>query len=226
MNHQTLKLSFKDKRDAISGRSVIVQENKANGSLKSGNGHSKLANGKKEISLVVGNRIPRSFFWTSGIGESDITIHAGSYHLALKEAGIERFNIMVYSSIMPGIAIESTKPTNDEIVHGSVMETIMAVASGTKGQQITAGIIYGWLYNKETGKKYGGLVAEYNGNLPDGEARQSLRSSLDELYYNGFSEEYEMKDIKIETRSFVPKKKFGTAMVVIGFKDYLYPIVS
>ena len=219
MTQSTFKLNFKDKRNAFSGKSVLAGKNSLNGRLQS-------SYGQKDLSLVVGNRIPRSFFWTSGIGESDITIHAGSYHLALKEAGIERHNIMVYSSIMPGIAIETAKPTNEETVHGSVMETIMAVTSGTKGQRLTAGIIYGWVYNKKTGEKYGGLVAEYNGNLPDLEARESLRQSLDELYYNGFSEEYEMREIKIETRSFVPKKKFGTAMVVIGFKDYVYPIVS
>ena len=219
MTQSILNLDYKDKRNAFSGRTVLTQRNKLNGS-------SRLRSGKKELAIIVGNRIPRSFFWTSGIGESDITIHAGSYHLALKEAGIERHNIMVYSSIMPGIAIESTKPTKEETVHGSVMETIMAVTSGTKGQRLTAGIIYGWLYNKQSGEKYGGLVAEYNGNLTDEDARKSLKSSLDELYYNGFSEEYEMRDIRLETRSFVPNKKFGTAMVVIGFKGYLYPITS
>src|SRR3989338_5087022 len=158
MTQSILNLDYKDKRNAFSGRTVLTQRNKLNGGLR-------LRNGRKELAIIVGNRIPRSFFWTSGIGESDITIHAGSYHLALKEAGIERYNIMVYSSIMPGIAIESSKPSKEEIVHGSVMETIMAVTSGTKGQRLTAGIIYGWLYNKQSGEKYGGLVSAYNGNL-------------------------------------------------------------
>lgn len=187
-----------------------------------------VANAKKDIdmSIVVGNRIPRKFFWTSGIGESDITIHAGSYHLALKEAGIERYNIMVYSSIMPSIAIETTRPLQDEVVHGSVMETIMAVSSGAAGTRLTAGIVYGWLYKKATGKKYGGLVAEYSGNESEHDAEKSLRQSLDELYNNGFCEEYSLKDIRMDIRSFVPKKRYGTAMVVIGFKDYIYPILQ
>src|SRR3989338_3204657 len=176
MTQSTFKLNFKDKRNAFSGKSVLAGKNILNGRLQS-------SYGQKDLSLIVGNRIPRSFFWTSGIGESDITIHAGSYHLALKEAGIEKYNVMVYSSIMPGIAIETSKPTKEETVHGSVMESIMAVSSGTKGQRLTAGIIYGWLYNKQTGEKYGGLVAEYNGNLADEGARESLRSSLDEIYY-------------------------------------------
>lgn len=33
--------------------------------------------------LLVGNRIPYEFFICSGSGESDITVHAGSFHLAL-----------------------------------------------------------------------------------------------------------------------------------------------
>ena len=179
---------------------------------------------QQEVGLIIGNRVPRKFFWTSGVGESDITIHAGSYHLALKEAGIEKYNIMVYSSIMPSIAEESSRPVNDEIVYGSVMETIMAVSSGETGKRLTAGIIYGGLYNKVTGKKYGGLVAEYSGHEPDEDAKRSLKSSLDELYENGFSEDYALKDIRMQTRSFIARKKFGTAIVALGFKDYIYPI--
>ena len=44
----------------------------------------------------TGNRIPRDYFVTSGVGESDITVHAGSYHLALRAAGIEMANQLVY----------------------------------------------------------------------------------------------------------------------------------
>ena len=180
---------------------------------------------KGEIGLMIGNRVPRRFFWTSGSGESDITIHAGSYHLALKEAGIEKHNIMVYSSILPSIAEETSRPKDSEITYGSVMESIMAVSSGEKGKRLTAGIIYGWLYDKLTGKKYGGLVAEYSGHEEKEDAEDTLRGSLNELYTNGFSEKYDMKDIKMQSRSFVPRKKFGTAIVALGFKDYLFPLV-
>ena len=212
MNRSILKLDFINKQS-----SEFVQ--KSTPSTKSPTEQ------KQEIGLVIGNRIPRKFFWTSGIGESDITIHAGSYHLALKEAGIEKYNIMVYSSILPSIAEESAKPKDSEIVYGSVMETIMAVSSGEKGKRLTAGIIYGLLYNKSTGKKYGGLVAEYSGHDEEEDVRKTLKSSLNELYTNGFSDDFELKDTKMQTRSFVPKKKFGTAIVALGFKDYVYPIV-
>jgi len=173
--------------------------------------------------LVIGNRIPKDYFITKGTGESDITVHAGSYHLALKKAGIEMANIMTYSSIMPAIAREIPKP--DELVHGAVMESIFAVASGNKGERLTAGIVYGWLYDRKTGTKFGGLVCEHNGNYPVDEIEHLLKSSINELYVNGFDETYELKDIRIITESFVPEKQYGTALVAICFTNYFYPIV-
>ncbi|MBI2546350.1 pyruvoyl-dependent arginine decarboxylase [Candidatus Woesearchaeota archaeon] len=223
MTQQGFKVKARNQYPKAAQQTIIANEASLQEALLSKSYNISI---KRQKQLIVGCRIPRKFFWTSGIGESDITIHAGSYHLALKEAGIERYNIMVYSSIMPSIAEESTKPASDEIPHGSVMETIMAVSSGEKGKRLTAGIIYGWLYHKITGKRHGGLVCEYSGNETEENAQKGLRASLKELYTNGFSEEFDIKDIRMESRSFVPKKKFGTAMVVIGFKDYVYPIIQ
>jgi arginine decarboxylase len=173
--------------------------------------------------LLIGNRIPRDFFVTNGIGESNITIHAGSYHLALKNAGIECYNIMTYSSILPRIARKVEKPK--QYTHGSVAETIMAVSDVQKGKRATAGIIYGWLYDKKTGKKYGGLVCEYNGGYTEKKAGSSLRASLNELYTNGFSKKYNLRDISLITNSCIPTKKFGTALVALVFVNYEVPRV-
>ena len=52
----------------------------------------------------VGNLIPNTFFITKGSGESDLEKHAGSYHMALYDAGISDFNIMTYSSVIPATA--------------------------------------------------------------------------------------------------------------------------
>ena len=45
------------------------------------------------MSKYVGNLIPHTFFVTKGSGESDLELHAGSYHMALHDAGISDFNI-------------------------------------------------------------------------------------------------------------------------------------
>jgi arginine decarboxylase len=178
----------------------------------------------KRNKILLGNRIPKDFFVTSGKGESDITIHAGSYHLALKAAGIERFNIITYSSILPSIANRVERPL--EQVHGAVLESIMACTNSKKGEKATSSLIFGWLFNKTTGEKYGGLVCEYNGHDSAKDAESSLRKSILELYENGFSEDYDLKDVEIHTESFVPKKKFGTAIVSICFVNHEYPVLE
>lgn len=187
-------------------------------------GAEGLISGKEITSITMGTRIPKDYFVTSGAGECDITVHAGSFHLALRDAGIERFNIMTYSSIMPGISREVKKPK--DLVHGCVIETIMACASMEKGVRATAGIIYGWLFNRKTKERYGGLVCEYNGSLSEEEAGAQLRASLQTLYTNGFENEFELRDERLTTRSFVPKKKFGTALVAICFTNYVCPVIS
>ena len=177
-----------------------------------------------EKNILIGKRVPRDFFITAGVGESDITVHAGSYHLALKDAGIEVCNIMNYSSILPGISREIKKP--DSLEHGSVMETISAVASCEKGQRATASIIFGWLYDKKSGQKHGGLVCEYNGDKTTEEAEKELKESLNELYVNGFDRDFELREIEINSKSVVPTKKFGTALVAICFVNYEVPILE
>lgn len=183
---------------------------------------------KKPTTLLVGNRIPKRFFITQGKGESNLAIHAGSYHLALHDAGIERFNIKTYSSILPKIADETEKTPEilSSLVHGAELNTIMACATAPQGKRATAGIIFGWLYDRQTGEKYGGLVCEYNGELTEEEAEELLRKNLQELYTNGYSEQYELKDERIMTQSFVPEKKYGTILVALCFLDYEMPILS
>lgn len=179
---------------------------------------------KDSDSMVIGCRIPKDYFVTKGKGESDITIHAGSYHLALKDAGIEVCNIMRYSSILPGIAQQIEKP--EKFTHGQVMETIMATCHSKKGKLCTAGIINGWLFNKKTNEKYGGLVCEHYGEITREEIERRLSASLEELYTNGFSKDYELKDINMFIESFKPKKKHGTALVAMCFTNYVVPIVN
>ncbi|MDA1197419.1 MAG: pyruvoyl-dependent arginine decarboxylase [Nanoarchaeota archaeon] len=178
----------------------------------------------QQKSLLMGQRIPKDFFVTTGAGESDITIHAGSYHLALKQAGIEMCNIISYSSILPAIATEIKKP--DSLVHGSVMEVINAVAHTEQGKRATAAIIHGWLYHKKTGEKYGGLVCEETGDHSTEEIEVQLHQSLNELYINGFSQDYDLREIKLITKTITPKKRFGTAIVALCFVNYVLPIIK
>jgi len=171
---------------------------------------------------MVGNRIPKDFFSVTGSGESNNTIHAGSYHLALKEAGIEMCNIMTYSSILPGIATEIERPK--ELVHGSVMESILSVCHVEKGEYGIAGLTYSWLYHRETGEKYGGLVCEISGSFSLMTMYDKLKDSTLELYNNGYSKDYTLKMGKVLTSDLRPTKTYGTCLVGLCFVNYLYPI--
>ena len=75
--------------------------------------------------LEVGCRIPRNYFWVIGWGESDVGIETGSYDAALTMAGIENFNVMLYTSVLPPEAVEL--PHLPDIHHGSVLEGIIAI---------------------------------------------------------------------------------------------------
>ncbi|HUV08682.1 MAG TPA: pyruvoyl-dependent arginine decarboxylase [Spirochaetia bacterium] len=174
--------------------------------------------------VLFGNRIPRDFFISKGTGESDICVHAGSYHLALRSAGIERCNIITYSSILPAVAQEVVRP--DALVHGSVMETIMAVANSECNSRATAGIMWGWLHSKVSGERYGGLVCEYSGTLETNDAEQQLHDSLEELYTNGYSEDFSLVEVRRVLESFVPTKRFGTAVVTLCFLNYIWPVLE
>ncbi len=168
------------------------------------------------------NRIPGEYFVTSGAGESDITVHAGSFDMALMEAGIHNLNIIMYSSILPPTAREIKRK---ELEFGSVAETIMAVANGEKGKTVTAGIIYGWVYKK--GIKSGGLVAEYHDNGSEQDAEKTLRASLNGMFNARFGgQNCELKDIHLKIKSFVPKKKFGTSIVAIVFVNHKYKKIN
>lgn len=180
---------------------------------------------KSVQNIVTGNRVPKDFFITSGAGQSNITVHAGSYHLALREARIERCNIICYSSILPAIA-NRVDFDPDDLTHGAVMETIMACANSKQGERATAAIIFGWLYDRRTGERYGGLVCEYNGNDNEEDAIESLKMSIRELYENGYSDNFELRDIEVHSRSIVPEKKFGTALVALCFVNYEHPVLA
>lgn len=173
---------------------------------------------------AIGHRIPREYFITRGCGESDVTVHAGSYHLALRAAGIEMCNIITYSSILPACATEVEKPTG--LIHGAVMETIMANATSRRGRRATAGLIFGWLHRRTTGEKYGGFVCECNGSMSAKKAAHQLRASLDELYRNGYEEDFELRDIRTVIESFIPRKRYGSALVAICVLNHFVPILG
>jgi arginine decarboxylase len=130
--------------------------------------------------LEVGCRIPKDYFWVIGWGESEVGIETGSYDAALTMAGIENFNVMLYTSVLPPEACEL--PHLPNIHHGSVMEAILAAQHTDRaGTPITAGLLLAKVFRK-SGPYFGGFACEYAGGGTLDEARSNLGPAMEELF--------------------------------------------
>ena len=185
--------------------------------------HAARADSKQ---IVLGNRIPHTYFITWGMGQSDVGIHTGSYDAALKQAKIENANIMTYSSVMPPEAVEV--PVPEKLHHGCVLETIMADMSGKKGERLTAALITWNIKRTSDGALLGGFVAEYHGHGSVQAATENLNAALEGMNERrGYtSDKYEVTGEKLFVKSFVPEKAFGTVIVAIGFTSYIWPVLD
>jgi arginine decarboxylase len=176
--------------------------------------------------LEVGCRIPKDFFWAIGWGESDVGIETGSYDAALTMAGIENFNIVLYSSVLPPEAVEL--PALPDIHHGSVLEGIIAVQHTDRPQtRITAGLLLAKVHRQSDQSYLGGFACEYSGNGTVEEAQVSLQQAMTELFARRYSPAlYRLEMGKSVIRTFTPTRNFGTVLVGVGFSSYLSPVLE
>src|SRR5450432_222077 len=174
----------------------------------------------------IGCRIPREYFWVIGGGESDVGIETGSYDAALHMAGIENYNVVLYTSVLPPEAIEL--PHLPDMHHGSVLEGIIAVQHTDKtGTRITAGLLLAKVYRNSDGSYLGGFACEYAGNGSVEEAEANLREAMQQLFARRYKTRfYKLEFGKSVVRTCTPEKSFGTILVGIGFASYLVPILK
>lgn len=184
---------------------------------------------------TFGPRIPTAYFATTGTGQSDQGIppdpyETFSYDLALLQAGIENFNVVFYTSVLPPESYEiPLKEAEQYIHHGSVLETIMAKAGGVQGDTVAAGVGRVWAVN-DKGEKIGGFAAEYErvyaGQAVDPvtaekDAVTQLTASLNhELSIRGLKQD---GDMTFNTTSLQITKKYGIALSALGFVGFIYP---
>ncbi len=188
--------------------------------------------------ILIGCPLPRSFFETTGTGESEHQVHAGSYHYAMQAAGVERANLIPYTSILPAIARKITVQEGmARIKHGAEMKVIQAAAhvdKKTGEKRATSAILYGWLRPKgdKQAPHAGGLVCEYNGNETQDAADKNLHACLKGLFKNPdrnnyvFADEYDLDIQQLIAATVEPKKRFGTALCALAFVDYFVPILG
>ena len=174
----------------------------------------------------LGCRIPKNYFWAIEWGESNVGVETGSYDAALTMAGIENFNILLYTSVLPPEATETSHLP--DIHHGSVLEGIIAIQHTDKpGTRITAGVLLAKLFRKADQSFLGGFACEYAGNDDVHAAEANLQEAMRQLFARRYSADlYRLELGKIVARTFVPSKAFGTVLVGIGFSSYLSPVLN
>lgn len=181
-----------------------------------------------------GSRIPTAYFATMGTGESDDGIPPNpyetfSYDLALLDAGIENFNVVYYTSVLPPDSFEvEFADAKKYFRHGAVLETIMAKAGGVKGDTVTAGIGRIWAAD-EKGVVIGGFAAEYervyNKEVPPEQAREAAVAQLKK----SLKHELDIRDLKqagdmqFDITSLYIKKNYGMTLAALGFVNFIYP---
>ena len=102
----------------------------------------KQASEQKSCSYAVSavRLVPRKVFFTTGVGKhSDALV---SFELALRDAGIEKFNLVPVSSIFPpGCEIVSVEEGLKELFPGQIVFCVMArMTSNEEGKRIFASI--------------------------------------------------------------------------------------
>ena len=174
----------------------------------------------------IGCRIPKEYFWVIGWGESDVGTETGSYDAALHMAGIENYNVLLYTSVLPPEATEL--PRLPDIHHGSVLEGIIAVQHTDKpGTRITAGLLLAKVYRNPDSSFLGGFACEYAGNGSVQEAEANLREAMQQLFARRYKTRYYRLEFgKSVIRTYMPEKSFGTILVGIGFASYLVPVLK
>jgi pyruvoyl-dependent arginine decarboxylase (PvlArgDC) len=194
--------------------------------------------------VVEENPVPLRYFWTWGVGEDELTHHAGSDDAAYEDANVENINHVFYSSLIPPIATEIPRPVREvdgvvtagkyRIRFGTECKSIVAISRGGYHDRITSGLALGWVYDRND-ERYGGLVAEYPGTEHKGkdsveEARGILVDNIHGMFKRRFKDragfKLDVDSIKVQTASIEPKKKFGTAYVGIIFVDYIRKITD
>ena len=176
--------------------------------------------------LEIGCRIPGAYFWVIGWGESDVGIETGSYDAALTMAGIENFNVMPYTSVLPPKAIEL--PRLPDIHHGSVLEGIIAVQHTDRpGTRITAGLLLAKVFRKSDESYLGGFACEYAGKGSVEEAEANLQEAMHQLFARRYQARfYNLEFGKSVVRTYTPEKSFGMILAGIGFARYLVPVLK
>lgn len=186
-------------------------------------------------SQEYGTRYPTLCFYSGGAGQAQDGIppqpfETFCYDSALKQAKIENFNVIPYTSVLPKELYGNIVPVDmvaDSFHHGAVLEVIMAGngANINDHKAIATGIGICW-GKDEKGNLIGGWAAEYveyfstpiDDEIAEGHAKMWLNKSLNhELALRGVEKHSEFQFFHNYLNLTQP---FGYCLTVLGFLNF------
>ena len=190
---------------------------------------------KENCNQEYGTRYPTLCFYSGGAGQAQDGIppqpfETFCYDSALKQAKIENFNVIPYTSVLPKELYGNIVPVDmvaDSFHHGAVLEVIMAGngANINDHKAIATGIGICWGKDKK-GNLVGGWAAEYveyfstpiDDEIAEGHAKMWLNKSLNhELALRGVEKHSEFQFFHNYLNLTQP---FGYCLTVLGFLNF------
>ena len=190
---------------------------------------------KENCNQEYGTRYPTLCFYSGGAGQAQDGIppqpfETFCYDSALKQAKIENFNVIPYTSVLPKELYGNIVPVDmvaDSFHHGAVLEVIMAGngANINEHKAIATGIGICWGKDKK-GNLIGGWAAEYveyfstpiDDEIAEGHAKMWLNKSLNhELMLRGVEKHSEFQFFHNYLNLTQP---FGYCLTVLGFLNF------
>ncbi|MHA1754591.1 MAG: pyruvoyl-dependent arginine decarboxylase [Candidatus Odinarchaeia archaeon] len=149
--------------------------------------------------------IAKSFFVVKGVGLSQKS-KVNAFDAALINAGLENVNLINVSSIIPPDAKED-KP--HRLKDGDMVYTVLSRIDGLPGEDISAGLIWGWAESNLG--KLGLVITAQQKNIDNGRLDTQLIDKINEMAKNRGMRLIEYKIEKISLN--IPKDYYGCAIV-------------
>ncbi len=149
--------------------------------------------------------IPSKIFFTKGLGCHEDRLV--SFELALRDAGIERYNLVPVSSIIPpGCEIISREEGNQRLNTGEIVFCVMAKnQTNIKGKEIASSIGVAIPLDN----KMHGYIFEYNS---EGESIINAEEYAEKMALEMLKTKIGKKDIKAKTLNITQKAKNENGM--------------
>ncbi len=179
--------------------------------------------------------VPKKIFFTKGVGVHKEELQ--SFELALRDAGIEKFNLVQVSSIFPpGCKIVSKKQGLKELKPGQIVFCVLSKCSSNEPRRLIAASVgcaiptdkklYGYLSEHHAYGQTDSVAGDYAEDLAAAMLASTLGIELDEnLGWDEKREVYRMSDKIVKTRNVTQSaivKGDGTYTTVVAAAVMLF----